>query len=360
MPGPPSDPLLGVQLGAYVIQSLLGRGGSADVYLALRGAKREQVALKVLRDGSDPAAVAAFEREAHTAAALHHPHLVAVDAIDSIDGHHFLAMEYVAGGTLAQRIKSSGPLAWQPAVRMTMQITRALQCAHARGMLHGDIKPANVLLTTDGDAKLGDLGLAGASFRIGTKAFMAPERILNQDVDVRSDLYSMGCTLYAMLTGEVPFPHAQSKEMLVAHVREKPRPIHLSGMVVPDELESLISQLLAKQPHQRPADAESLLERLEAVLEATDPLAQSGGPKRAPTRSPSRASGSPTPAPAQSAPDNRTAAVENAPLPSPSRRLRAQGVRSRPARRFPWSILIGFVILAAGIGFAVWAWREFT
>lgn len=306
------DSLIGVNLGGYEIRAVLGRGGYANVYLAVQIQLEREVALKVLREdetGVRPEQVDAFLQEARTAAAFSHPNLVHVHDVGEAQGRHFLSMELVRGGNLARRIKADGPIPWRDSVMIAMDLAEALECAHDHGMLHKDVKPANVLLTRSGHAKLADLGLAGAGENVGTRGFMAPERILRKGMDQRSDLYSLGCTLYAMLVGEVPFDRPSSKQMLLAHVKETPKPVGRKGIQVPDSLEQLVADLLAKNPDDRPADAAEVFDRLDRI--AARPVR----PRR--------------------------------------------GRHRRNQSAVPWSTVIGLGVLFLAVVIALWAWCRF-
>ena len=154
-------------------------------------------------------------------------------------------------------------------------VAEALQHAHEHGLVHRDVKPANILLTTAGRAKLADLGLAAEQKHAGTAAFMAPEQILRRKVGKRSDLYSLGCSAFAVLTGRAPFNYGSSKQMLRAHVRETVPSIRSQDIKVPQDLERLIARLLAKDPADRPKTAQDVIDVLDRL--------ESGAPRQ-PTR----------------------------------------------------------------------------
>lgn len=269
-PGP-SDELLGQTLGGYRILSLLGSGGAAVVYRAEQVQLAREVALKVLRippDGEEQRALPAFLREARAAAALADPRLVQVFDFGSDRGLHFLSMELVRGGSLQERIRREGRVPWHELLPILRDVVGALQVAHAAGLVHRDVKPANILLLGDGRAKLADLGLVrsigGAADRAGTAAFMAPEQIRSQKLDGRTDFYALGCTAYAALAGRPPFG-GSTKEMLKGH-RDLPPPPLPAEALVPPELERFIRQdLLAKDPAGRPRDAAAVLVAVERI-----------------------------------------------------------------------------------------------
>ncbi|MCA8955984.1 MAG: serine/threonine protein kinase [Planctomycetes bacterium] len=265
----PADPLVGSTLGGYRIRSVLGRGGSAVVYRAEQVELARDVALKVLNRSDDADAldqqVQAFRREARIAAQLDHVRLVRVYDVGEADGRHFLSMELIAGGNLARRIKRDGAMPWPEAVVIAKDIATALQCAHGHGLEHRDVKPANVLLTTDGRAKLADLGLAGTESHAGTAAFMSPEQVLRRAIDHRTDLYSLGCTTFAMLAGRPPFADRSSRKMREDHVRAQPPELGELGVELPTDLTDLVTDLLAKDPAERPQSAAEVIERLDAI-----------------------------------------------------------------------------------------------
>ena len=290
------DPLLGQVLGNYRITGLLGAGGSATVYRAEQVQLAREVALKVLRqpsDGAKPEALEAFLREARAAAALADPRLVQVFDFGQDRGHHFLSMEWVRGGSLARRVRTSGPLAWSELLPILRDVVGALQLAHQNGLVHRDVKPANVLLLGDGRAKLADLGLVrsigGAGDRAGTAAFMAPEQLRAAPVDGRADFYALGCTAYAALTGKPPFV-GTVKEIVRQKLQDEPASF-APTLRVPAAVDRLIrKRLLARDPDGRPQDAAELLDELDGLERPT--RGGSGAARRPVVRS--QAKGIPT------------------------------------------------------------------
>lgn len=259
---------MGTRLDSYQIESVLGRGGYSVVYRATQVPLDREVALKVLttdKAGIVEEQVEAFLNEARIGAKLDHPCLLNVYDVVEADGKHGLAMELVEGGDLAHRIKREGPLSWQEAIPILHDVTQALQFAHSHGYTHRDVKPANVLLTGKGGARLADLGLTDSNAHAGTAAYMAPEQILHKNTGRRTDLYALGCTAFAMLTGRPPFAGGRSKEMLRAHLHETPPLVSDFDVEVPAVLETLIDHMLQKKPEDRPENAGAVLEVLESI-----------------------------------------------------------------------------------------------
>ena len=182
------------------------------------------------------------------------------------NGEHYLSMELVEGGSLAQQLRRDGTIDWQQALQLLRDLARALKAAHAAGLVHRDVKPGNVLMTAVGKAKLTDLGLAVADAHAGTIAFMAPEQLRKEPLDGRADIYALGCTVYAALAGHPPF-QGDRKEMAKGHVRRSPPSILDQGVQVPYQLHQLIVQsMLAKDPDDRPEDADALLRRIDRLI----------------------------------------------------------------------------------------------
>ena len=247
----------------------------ARVYLAHDELLGRDVAVKVLarRLAEDAESVERFRREARSAASLSHPNIVAVhDTGQTEDGDRFIVMEYVPGGTLKDPIRDKGPLPPGEAASVALQVARALAAAHARGVIHRDIKPQNVLLTGSGEAKVADFGIAraagsatltGTGLGPGTARYVSPEQAKGGPVTPQSDLYSLGVVLYEMLTGELPFDAESPIGVAMKHINEVPRPPKQLLDSVPEWLDELNVRLLAKDPADRPAGAAALVEELE-------------------------------------------------------------------------------------------------
>jgi len=261
-----------LHLGPYVLLELLGEGGMGQVFKARHEMLGRLVALKLLRKElvADPEVARRFQREVQAAAHVAHPNIVLALDADQVAGVHFFAMEYVEGTDLAQLVKQSGPLPIAQACDYVRQAALGLQHAHERGLVHRDIKPANLMLAAKGSViKVLDLGLArltqpvpgdaGAhtgltqtGMVMGTPDFIAPEQVVDaRSADIRSDLYSLGCTLYFLLTGQVPFPVVSLIEKLDHHRWAEPRPIRELRPEVPPVVAAVVARMMAKKPEAR-------------------------------------------------------------------------------------------------------------
>lgn len=291
----------GFFLGKYKLIRLLGAGGMGAVYLGEHTVMNKRVAIKVLpKEGPQrDKAVASFQAEARTAAMLDHPNVVRTIDIDEVKGRHFIVMEYVDGSDLHHRVRKSGPLSVVEALDFFRQATNGLQYAHERGVLHRDVKPLNMLITRDGVLKISDLGLArlrhesaGPEKRrvVGTADYIAPEQSRNsQIIDGRADLYSLGCTLYFMLTGEAPFMKGNAAEKIAAHQLAPTPDLKAKRPDCPDELVAIYQRLMAKPAEERYQTASELL----AAIDRLTPKAQAAPQLHKP---PGHAGASPLPA----------------------------------------------------------------
>jgi serine/threonine protein kinase len=255
----------------------LGSGGMGEVFLARDRVLGRDVALKVLRRqyAGDSEFAERFLREARSAASLSHPNIVQVyDRGETEDGASYIAMEYVPGGTLKEKISREGPLAAREAAALGAQVAEALGAAHDRGMVHRDIKPQNVLLTEKGDAKVADFGIAraGSSVTIsktgsvmGTAGYMSPEQALGEPATPKSDLYSLGVVLYEALTGELPFTADNPIAVSMKHVTEPLRPPRDIDPTIPEGMNALVTKLMAKDPDDRYASADELCDDLMRI-----------------------------------------------------------------------------------------------
>lgn len=275
----------------YEIFRRLARGGMAEVLLARDRVLDRPVAVKELvpEFATDPNFVERFRREAQAAASLTHANVVGVYDWGSQDGTYFIVMEYVDGPSLSQVIRSDGPLHPRRAAEIAAEVADGLGFAHARGVVHRDIKPGNVLLTKSGQAKVTDFGIARALSSpaedltqagsvMGTATYFSPEQAQGLSVDGRSDLYSLGVVLYEMLTGRPPFTGETPLAISYRHVQDAPEPpsTHISGL--PRGLEAIIMKLLAKKPDDRYASAQDLRLDLNRFLASETTLAEQGAP----------------------------------------------------------------------------------
>ena len=275
--------MIGTTLSHYEITAELGRGGMGIVYQAEDTKLDRTVAIKIL-----PSAALAssddrerFYREAKSAAQLHHPNIASVFEIDeavpeggdAAEPRPFIAMEYIAGGTLQDKIKEK-PLSLPDAVKIASQVAEALKAAHAKDIVHRDIKSANVMITEDGVAKVLDFGLAKTNqstmltrmgSTLGTVAYMSPEQARGQEVDGRTDLYSLGTMLYEMVAGRLPFAGEYEQAVVYSILNEPPEPLTSLRTGVPMDLERIVNKLLAKDADYRYQTATDLLVDLKSV-----------------------------------------------------------------------------------------------
>ncbi|MCY2990786.1 MAG: protein kinase [Planctomycetota bacterium] len=283
---PALETVLPTTLGQYELLEMLGRGGMGMVYKARHLRLKRIVAVKVISPQRlpDPHAVARFNREMEAVGRLSHANIVQATDAGEAAGQHFLAMEFVDGRDLSQLVRCGGPLSVADACEIARQAALGLQHAHGHGLVHRDVKPSNLMVTHDGTVKLLDLGLAllldmpgddvgptGSQQILGSPDFMAPEQVQDShEVDARTDLYSLGCTLYYLLTARPPFASPQYDTRLkkvFAHVRAQPTPIQELCPDIPVALAELVTRLLAKAAGDRPqtaADAAAALTPLAA------------------------------------------------------------------------------------------------
>ena len=289
---PSDDPSSLGRIGLFEAKAILGRGGMGTVYKALDPALGRTVAIKILRPdlASIGSARHRFRLEAKAMASIAHPHVVPIYAVDDHRGLPYLAMEYVAGGTLESRLQNQGPFEILSVMRIVQQIASALQAAHECGLVHRDIKPANILLDRGVDrVRVTDFGLVRVSddasmtrsgLIAGTPQYMAPEQVRGDACDRRSDLFSLGCVMYALLVGHPPFRANSPYAAMQRIVHDAPRPIGALRSDVPAWLIALIDRLLAKRPEHRFDSAGMVAEILESELAAIQNPEQIVAPKR--------------------------------------------------------------------------------
>jgi serine/threonine-protein kinase len=266
----------GFKVDRYILLDLIGQGGMGRVYLARDARLNRRVALKILSPEriSNPRAIARFQREARVGAQLQHENLVRIYDFGESNDRHYLVMEYIEGKTIGTLISEQGPMSPQSAVQLVRQVALGLDHAHGKGLIHRDVNPFNILVTRDGTAKLADLGLAmdltdeghvtreGAT--VGTFDYVAPEQARHSHAaDIRSDIYSLGCTLYHMCTGQVPFPSPSLPEKLFAHQAVEPTPVDQLVPGLPQGLAEVIDRMMRKTPDDRYATPMQVVEALE-------------------------------------------------------------------------------------------------
>ncbi|MGW5477054.1 protein kinase domain-containing protein [Streptomyces sp. NPDC004008] len=250
--------------GRYELNTTIGRGAMGEVWRAYDQMLGRPVAVKVLlAQNSDPTADSRFRLEAQTAGRLHHPHVVGVLDFGEHDGRLFLVMEFVDGDSLSRVLADDGPLPAERVARIAAQAAAGLAVAHQQGIVHRDIKPGNLLLDADGSLKIGDFGIArfmddpsaaltATGQIVGTSLYIAPERALGKPAGPPSDVYSLGCVLYQLLTGRPPFQADTPIAILHQHLDSAPVPLHQLGVSLPPAFENYLLSLLAKRPEDRP------------------------------------------------------------------------------------------------------------
>jgi serine/threonine protein kinase len=273
----------GFHVGKYKVLERLGSGGMGTVYLAEHKFMKRRVALKVLprSKASDAAALERFYREAKAVAALDHPNIVRAYDIDQDGDLHYLVMEYVDGASLQEIVKTSGPLDFRHGANYIHQAARGIQHAHAVGLVHRDIKPGNLLVERTGIVKVLDMGLA-RFFNdeediltkkydenvLGTADYLAPEQALDShSVDIRADIYSLGCTFYFTLTGRSPFGEGTVAQKLIWHQTRRPKPIKDLRAETPGDLIAIIDRMMHKNPAGRYQLPEEVVQALDGWTE---------------------------------------------------------------------------------------------
>lgn len=373
------------RIGHYKIIEELGRGGMGVVYKGYEESLSRYVAIKVLGDQltRDPQFVKRFHREAQAAAGLSHPHVIPIYFVGEDQGRHFFAMEFVTGGSLEQELRKHGQVEPARATRWMHETARGLAAAHAQGLVHRDIKPANLLLDGEGHVKIADFGLAlattqatrltGTGLFLGSPGYLSPEQCRGEDLDGRTDVYSLGVTFYELLSGRIPFGGDSPAALVLNIIQSEPPPIEELNPHVDPALRRILERMMQKDRDRRYPSARELAEELEDVLTATAVRTRSGA-REAATRV--VADGEPTtvaavppteqmqvPGPTQVVSDAPAGEPDQASRPaamdesvSPAAAAVAEATRPRRARILPIAALVLLVVAlaAAGAGWALW------
>ncbi len=279
----PSEIPPGARLGHFELLEYVGGGGMGRVFRALDTRLGRTVALKALsrHQASDLDTLMRFRNEARSAARLNHPGIAQVFFVGEDDGLPFIAFEFVEGPNIRDLVGQKGPLSLVEALSYTLQVAEALTHAAARNVVHRDIKPSNLLITSEGRAKLIDMGLArmrklgsgsadltASGVTLGTFDYISPEQARDpRNADIRSDIYSLGCTLFFMLTGRPPFPEGTVLQKLLQHQEIEAPDVRQFRPDLPDEVSRLLRKMMAKEPHRRYQDSAKLIESLLALAD---------------------------------------------------------------------------------------------
>ncbi|MBX6385856.1 MAG: protein kinase, partial [Microbispora sp.] len=281
--GPVMPPLVGRRLGDYTVEAVVGRGGMATVYRARDRRLGRAVALKVLAPqlAHDDRFRDRFVRESRMVASIDHPNIIPVYEAGERDDLLFIAMRYVEGSDLRRLVQEEGPLPVGRAYPLFTQIASALDAAHAHGLVHRDVKPANILVTRSGHVYLTDFGLTKSSSAeagltsqghfMGTPRYVAPEQIRGLPVDGRSDLYAFACVVYEALAGQPPFQRDSELALLYAHVSHDPPPLTPYRPDLPHAVNPVITRALAKSPDERFPTCQAFVSALRDAISGGDP-----------------------------------------------------------------------------------------
>ena len=345
------DLLPGAQIAGCRIEAVAGRGGMGIVYRATQLSLGRPVAVKLIAPdrAGDPGFRERFERESRVAAAIDHPNVIPVYEAGEEGGHLYLVMRYVSGTDLQGLLARERRLPAERVAAIALQIGAALDAAHAAGLVHRDVKPANVLLGGE-HAYLADFGLShriGTDTRltttgqwIGTADFMAPEQFAGEEVDARADIYALGCVLYTALTGETPFPRGTVPATMIAHMQEDPPRPSQTADGVPEGFDRVIARALAKDPAERYPSAGDLGRAAEAAAD--------GRPVTESERMVARGAAAPAPTrvmnghEAAAAPNGRTAIQPGLTLPL--------GEKPRRRRGLGFTLMLATLAAAAVVG----------
>ncbi len=322
----------------YELKEIVGSGGMSTVYRAFDTLLERHVALKILHDqyGEEQEYVERFRREARAVAQLSHPNIVTVIDRGEEDGRQFIVFELIDGENLKELVARGGPLPVRRVLELGLEVGRALSFAHEQGLVHRDVKPQNVLLNEDGQAKVTDFGIVRSLDAVGqtetgtvlgTSHYIAPEQARGERVDTQTDVYSFGVVLYELLAGDVPYPGDNFVSVAMKHVNDEVPSVLERRPDTPLRLASLIEHCMAKLPAGRPASMDDVVSELESVRSELD--AKDGG--------------------------EATMIVKAKPAARPKRAPR----RRAPRKSFPvWPALVGALLLAALVGGILLASRD--
>ena len=262
--------------GRYEIISLVGSGGMADVYNAMDNRLGRQVAIKVLKEeySSDKNFVMKFRAEAQSAAGLSHPNIVNVYDVGEDEGLHYIVMELVEGITLKKFIERKGKLELKEAVGIAIQIAQGMEAAHANHIIHRDIKPQNIIISKEGKVKVTDFGIAKAATSntiaagqaVGSVHYISPEQARGGYSDEKSDIYSLGVTLYEMISGKMPFAADNTVSVALLHINEEAVPLRELDPEIPASIEKIVQKCMQKKPERRYLTATELIADLRKAI----------------------------------------------------------------------------------------------
>ena len=276
----------GQQIPGYALIQRIGAGAMATVYKARQLSLDRLVAIKILpqKFSSNPQFVERFYAEGKAAAKLNHPNIVQAIDVGKAGEYHYFVMEYIDGHTVFDDITEQGPYSEADALKIILQTAKALEHAHKAGFIHRDVKPKNIMITAEGEVKLADMGLARAvsdreaaeaeqGKAYGTPYYISPEQIRGAlDVDFRADIYSLGATLYHMVTGRVPFEGQNPSAVMHKHLKEEVTPPDHINQSLSSGIGEIIEVCMAKDANQRYANTADLLEDLQAVAQGEAPM----------------------------------------------------------------------------------------
>jgi serine/threonine-protein kinase len=268
----------GTKLGPCKILEQIGRGGMGHVYRARHLRLDRVVAVKVLANIYEPAFIERFILEARAAARLEHPNIVHIYDADKVDDFHYIVMQYVEGWTLAELLRECGPVSPREALEVVVEVAHGLEAAHGAGLIHRDIKPGNIIISKRGEIKIMDFGLVKDMFKegedltqsgqiLGSPHYMSPEQCQGRVLDGRSDIYSLGVTLYYMLTRRKPFEGETAVSVILKHMEGRFINPKTYRPELPDELCRFIERMLSKDPNKRPQSAGEVITFFEGVIE---------------------------------------------------------------------------------------------